>query len=479
MTDRAADPRPDLHVPQRDIDFASFFAAVWGLRVPLAVAIALASAAYWGWMLLRGGEGDPWSPAYSRNIHFVFDGVEQGRYPNGAPFHLADMLAPKLLADLYDGYGLAERGVHAPSFFASFNVEPHVPEYDAILERYTTRMVEADKATDRDERAALATALAVLHEQLETDLLAASRRTARLSFRRLPGTDALQAAEIDKLLLDLPERWASRAIDEYGVLRPDVPVPSPAAFVDAEFTALDYPPALDKLRQRVQTLRGGLAAQLGGAHAGLVRDDESGLGLRDAEAAIAQIEAFEVVPLAADVAQLGLAKAPAATIRETEFRIAELRRSAQRAKAECAALERTLRASSAEVLLDCHRRAAEHEAEAAAKQEALAALIRHRGEPQQAQLKDAEQRLASILGGLREQATLAARIHAKLGAENFGRSAALYRHDGGGLQTTAPPPQSRRPLFIYLLLLFATATVVLIGGSAWRSWGQPPAGRGG
>lgn len=474
MTDRADDPRPDLHVPQRDIDFASFFAAVWGLRVPLAVAMALVSVAYWGWALLRGEAADPWSPAYSRNIHFVFDGAEQGRYPNGAPFHLADMLAPKLLAELYDSYGLAERGVHAPSFFANFNVEPHVPEYDAILERYTTRMMEADEATERDDRAALATALTVLHQQLETDLLIASRRAATLSFLRLPGTDALQMEEIDKLLLDLPERWATRAINEYGVLRPDVAVPNPAAFADAEFTALDYLPALDKLRQRVRALRGGLAALLAIAHAGLVRDDETGLGLRDAETAVAQIETFDVVPLAADVAQQGLAKAPAPLIRETEYRIAELGRRAQRAKAECAALNRSLRPAFEERLVDCRRRVADYEAEAAAKQEALAALIRHKDEPRQAQQQDAEQRFASILGTLRQQTALAARLHAKLSADNFGRGAALYRHDGGGLQATAPPPQSRRPLFIYLLLLFATATVVLIGGSAWRSWGKPP-----
>ena len=180
-------------------------------------------------------------------MQFSFDGVEDGRYPNGTPFHIGNLVTPKLVSALYDLHDLAERDVARTTFASAFAIEPYSPERDYIIRR---REELAERGTPSE--------LLVLQEQLTAELRRAGAGAARLSFRPLSPLPLTQE-DIGKLLLDLPRLWAEEATEQYGVFGPDVPVYSPALFDLAETQQLDYIAALDAIQRKATTFLGASA----------------------------------------------------------------------------------------------------------------------------------------------------------------------------------------------------------------------------
>ena len=307
-------PQADLMPPQRELDLRSLILLVWNMRLALFVAFLLVTVGYLAyWLATRDAPG---AATYSRIVQFSFDGAEDGRYPNGSPFHIGDLVTPKLVSALYDVHGLAERGVARAAFASAFAIEPYSPERGYILRR-------------REQLAARGTPaeLVVLQEQLTAELRRAESGAARLSFRPLSPLP-LADGDIGKLLLDLPRLWAKDATEQYGVFGLDVPVYSPTLFDLAETEQLEYIAALEAIRSKATRFLESVHTAMTIPHANSVRD--SGDGRRGSWRPRMPFTALWIVcgDSRPTFVQLGLAKDRPALTRQYERRVAGLQRAA-------------------------------------------------------------------------------------------------------------------------------------------------------
>lgn len=476
-------PQADLMPPQRELDLRSLILLVWNLRLPLLVAFLLATVGYWAyWLATRDAPG---VATYSRIVQFSFDGVEDGRYPNGSPFHIGDLVTPKLVSALYDLHGLADRGVARAGFASAFGIEPYSPERGYILSR---REQLANRGTPSE--------LVVLQEQLAAELRRAVARAARLSFRSLSPLP-LADGDIGKLLLDLPRLWAKEATERYGVFGPDVPVYSPTLFDLADTERLEYIAALDAIRGKAARFLDSVHAAMAIPHANAVRDPATGAGLLEVQDAVHGL-VDRVRRLSAEVVQMGLAKDRPALTRQYERRVAGLVAAADVASDRVS----TLQAALAEIVAGgqdsgdsrpggeppgataaLHRPGAvealveallEREAEAArlrlelVQDRAMLEALKRQGSTEGRKLSPPmEVRLAETVTALQQQAAVVQRIHALLTRGNFAVEGGLY-HTDGGLMVDRPPALQPRDVYVYVLLLFAVLTAVVIVGSAFR-----------
>ena len=468
--------------PQRELDLRSLILLVWELRLSLLVALLLVTVGYWAyWLAARDAPG---AATYSRIVQFSFDGVEDGRYPNGAPFHIGDLLTPNLVSTLYDLHGLAERDVARAFFASAFAIEPFAPERGYILRR---REQLAERGTPSE--------LVVLQEQLAAELRRAGSRAARLSFRALSPLP-LADGDIGKLLLDLPRLWAKEATEQYGVFGRDVPVYSPTLFDLAEAEQLEYIAALEAIRSKAARFLESVHAAMAIPHANAVRDPETGAGLLEVQEAVHGL-VDRVRRLLADVVQLGLAKDRPALTRQYERRVAGLADAAEVASNSVSTLQATLVelvganqkpadnlpggeppaapvalqrpepiGSLVDALLEREREAARFRLELIEDRAMLEALKRQGSEGQELS-PPMEVRVAEVVTALQQQAAAVQRIHALLSRDNFAVEGGLY-HIDGGLMVDRPPALQPRDVYAYVLLLFAVTTAVVIVGSAFR-----------
>ena len=471
-------PDADLVPPQRELDLRTLIRLVWAMRMPLFIAFLLVTIGYWGyWLVSRDA---PEAPTYGRVVQFGFDGVEQRRYPNGSPFHIGDLVTPKLISALYDTHGLAERGVAKAAFANAFAIERYSPEYPFIIKRHEQLAETATTA-----------AAVVLQEQLAAELRHAGSRAALLSFRPLSSVP-LEQGDIGKLLLDLPKLWARQAVEDYGVLGLDSPVYSPALFDEEKIGELEYVVALDSIQRKVSVLLNGVRAGMQMPHANLVRDPQSGATLLDVREIVGDLMAQEVQRLRADVVQLGLAKDRPALIRDYEHRVGELAAASDVAATRVATLQRVLMGRGgprqgagladgqaatmeepspigtlAAELLARGDEAARLSLELAAKRTVLDALKRRGDREEQPPSPPVEVRLTEVVSTLKGQVAVVQRIHALLSRDNFAAGGGLYHIADGGLVISRPEAWRPSDVYIYVLLLFAVATAVVIVGNAF------------
>ena len=420
----------------------------------------------------------------SRIVQFSFDGVEDGRYPNGSPFHIGDLVTSKLVSALYDLHALADRGVARPVFASAFAIEPYSPERGYILRR---RQQLADRGTPAE--------LVVLQQQLAAELRRAESGAARLSFRPLSPLP-LADGDISKLLLDLPRLWAKEATEQYGVFGPDVPVYTPALFDLAETEQLEYIAALESIRDKATRFLESVHDAMAIPHANAVRDPETGAGLLEVQDAVHGL-VDRVRRLSADVVHLGLAKDRPALTRQYERRVAGLAEAANvasdRVTALRAALVELVGASQdsagddrepltlagarqgpgpvgalVDALLEREGEAAGFRLELIQDRAMLEALKRPSNAENQILSPPMGVRVAEVVTALQQQAAVVLRIHALLSRDNFGVEGGLYHVADGGLMVDRPPTLRPRDIYVYVLLLFAALTAVVIVGSAFR-----------
>ena len=476
------EPEADLLPPQRELDLRALILLTWSMRVPLVVTFLVVTVAYWGWLVTRDTVE---VPTYSRVVQFSFDGVEDGRYPNGSPFHIGDLVTPKLVAALYDLHGLGERGVAEAAFASAFSIQPHAPEYRYIVNR-------GEQLAERGTPAELV----ALQEQLTAELRRAGSGAALLSFRPLSPLP-LDEGDIGKLLLDLPRLWATEATATYGVFGPDVYVHSADLFDSVELEAMEYIAALAAIRRKADTFLNSIHNMTDVPHANLVRDPESGAGLLEVQDAVLGLM-DRVRRLSATVVQLGLAKDRTAVTREYEQRVAGLMAAADVATERVSAIQQALvefagsdgtadepSASASgfvestpvgtlvDALLERESDAARFRLELIQDRAFLNAL-KQEGNAAPPLSPPMDVRIDEVVTAFRDRAAAVERIHGLLSRDNFAAEGGLYRVADGGLAVTRPPAWRPRDVYIYVLLVFAAATAVVVVGAAFRRGSPEP-----
>ena len=157
-----------------EIDLRELLRSVLATRVPVVISLLVVSIVFWVAQIALNYM-NPEVYRYESRIDFIFDGVQEGQYPNGSPFALPDLLAPVVLNAVYDANEVADYSSRN-QFLSSFVVEPYTPEREFILARYQA-LLGNKKLTPAETQE--------LQDQLEVELKQAALGSATLAFIKI------------------------------------------------------------------------------------------------------------------------------------------------------------------------------------------------------------------------------------------------------------------------------------------------------
>lgn len=198
-------------------------------------------------------------------IEFRFEGRANDRYPNGVPFSLGDIIAPAVLAEVYDRQGLAGEGIELRDFQATISISPYVPNRAAIINSYREAL---------DSRRSTIAELQQAQESLRRDLDLASQRYAVITLsQRGFGLPDDKAASV---LIDIAKTWERIAIETRGVLKQDIQTVDPKIFDEINVKLLDPLSTIDFVRSNIGALKSFLIAQAALPGSNLVEDKATG-----------------------------------------------------------------------------------------------------------------------------------------------------------------------------------------------------------
>ena len=493
------DARQRQQVQQEDeIDFRGLFKKIWAVRVPVAVAVLIVTLGYWGlWGLKQIAL--PSSITYSRIVQFTFKGADQEQYPNGAPFRIADVVAPGILSLAYEVNGLDSHNVPEAAFVQSFAIQSYAPDYNLIIEKYEGAM---------GRRGITGEEIAELQARMKAELAQASARSARLSFTPAKGVH-LRENQIDKILLDVPRLWAEKAIESDGVTNLDMSIYSSRIFSAQRFEALDYMIGLDLVQDNIRLIKGNIAELIELPNGRVIADDQTGYRLPDLEKDIDDIVDYDLQQLSTPIQDLGIAKNSDIVELYYRYKIRDLERDRSYALAQASLVRDTLdnysrgdvrpdrnansdlpnrsglgqttpqfsddfidrvidltqqgsdleyRQKLTDQILEYKKEAAEVEYEIARIKGVLEAIA-DSGNANINELKEhylalLEKSFPEILSRLQGYTDVIGRIYRKLSKENLGYSGMLYKIGGADELTVAGSWVGRRDLLIYGVLLF-------------------------
>lgn len=286
--------------PQRyddEIDLGALFLSLWATRVRVLVAILLVSALfalYIGMNYFTSFKTVRYSNVFSLN----FEGLSEGKFPNGSRFQISDLLNNTVLSRVHKQNNLGEQGVTLEEFRRALVVQPYAPNVDLIREKYSKRL--ADKKLD-----------AAKISDIEADLareLKAARSSSLQLIMTLPQSNALPNHVADKVLLDLANVWADQAIFEKGVLKPELPVYSERVFDNKRLESLDYLLAINLVNDSIKLVRENIQELQGQPNAATLLDEESGYTLADLDLAFRNIADYDIRQLVDPIEEMGISR---------------------------------------------------------------------------------------------------------------------------------------------------------------------------
>lgn len=287
---------------QRDsdeIDLGELMQRIWATRVYVVKAVLVVLTlfvCYIGVSYLLSSK----TVRYSQVFDLTFEGLSKGEFPNGSPFMLSDVTSPSVLNRVYRQNQLEEHGLKLDDFRRSVTIQPYAPDYALIRAKYDAWL--ADKKLTPAE-------IADLQKQMTAEL-AAARSGSLIITLLLPEQRSLTSDLANKILLDIPAVWAERAINEQGVLKPNIPVYSERIFDKERFENLDYLLGMDLVLNSIKLVRGNIAGLKEQPNASTLVDDESGFTLVDLDKAIQDVAEYDIRQIVDPIKELGISRSP-------------------------------------------------------------------------------------------------------------------------------------------------------------------------
>jgi hypothetical protein len=282
-----------------EIDLRELFMSIWNTRKVVVVMLVLVSCIYWAF-IIAGKMTMNSVQTYSKQIDFVFSGVETGKYPSGADFRLADVLAPAVVRRVYDKQSIGDYDLSFEDFIGGFTVSSYSPKSEGILIKYKEQLSRKGISTAES---------AQINEQLANELTNSQRNSAMIRFT-LPQGVSLPKELIITVMHDLPAEWSNYMINEKGVVKFAVPLYS-EGIVDIElFKALDHYIAYDLLVDKVSSIKGNILELLELPGSEVVVDDATSLSLQDLEQALGDLFSYDIEAVWLPIRNLGVMKNP-------------------------------------------------------------------------------------------------------------------------------------------------------------------------
>jgi hypothetical protein len=250
----------------------------------------------------------------SIQVRLLFEGASEGRYPNGTPFSVAEIVATPVLSEVYRMNDLQRFGPYQ-DFRESMTILQASLEQELLAAGYSARLADT-KLTPTDR--------ARLEDEFRKRLATVKDPVYALTMRRSSRLKVIPAALAEKILNDTMAVWAQQAKDLKGALRFNVAAVSRELLIQA---------------RRAVDVTQGLMSVPGAAS---FRTSKEHVSLSDVDFALSYTLRTQIDPLVSQIQQSGLANDPAAMQRYVRSRITELRLARDAARGRIQTLQDAL-----------------------------------------------------------------------------------------------------------------------------------------
>lgn len=280
-----------------EIDLGELVRNIWNTKWRVLISLLVVSALFVSYLAASFLTASN-SSRYEQVFDLTFAGLSDGQFPDGSRFVMSDMISPTVLGRVFRSNELHEYGFTLDGFRRAVNIEPYSPDYFLIRARYQQLLSGNDLG---------ASEIDALQERMRSEMSLAQSGGVRLSLQ-LPADQQMPAGVAQKVLMDIASTWATRAIDERGVLRFNLPVYSARIFDEGRFEELDYLIGIELLLDNIALIEGNVAELKRQPNSANIVDQESGFNLEDLEKSIRDVAQYDLRQLIDPVKELGLTR---------------------------------------------------------------------------------------------------------------------------------------------------------------------------
>ncbi len=240
----------------------------------------------------------------SIRFRLEFEGANTNLYPNGSPFSSADIIAPPVIAEVYDANNLKDYFLFE-AFQKSLSVIQTNMEVQLLEKEYSARL--SDTRLNAVDRQRIQEEFQMKRKALLTptfDLYMVFDKTFSLVPRPL----------VNKVLSDILGAWAMQADKIKGALRFKTDVYSTNIFQKETLLGEDYLIAIDILRNRVEKVLKSIDKLQKIPGASTLRVGENQISLAEIRSLLEDANQFRLEPLSGMIRAAGISRDPALTV---------------------------------------------------------------------------------------------------------------------------------------------------------------------
>lgn len=271
---------------------ADLFGAWWRARTKLII-ITLAGVAVAAIVLFAAKTFSPSHREATLTFRLLFNGAEQGQYPNGMRFTPADLVSELVLHEVYRRHAPRLGGQSFDDFRTAFGVVPHNPALADFRRNFAPRLTAGGLSTVDRQR---------LEDEYESRRQALENAQFTLVYR--PG-DGLTDGVSEAVLADVLTVWSEQS-RSLGVFKFNRNVYSPNLLRGLAAHHEDYPMLLDRLRITIYRIIENLEEISSIPGAPLVRAGDRNVSLGELEVLLRDDIRYRLSLIEAQVYELGL-----------------------------------------------------------------------------------------------------------------------------------------------------------------------------
>lgn len=262
----------------------------------------------------------PGVTSYRTSLVITMAGAEPGKYPNGTTFAPTDLRSPAVLDEVFQANKLSNYGMDLVTFLGMVSVETYSPSFSSMTERFRARL--SDKALTFEEKKSIEAEF-----QQSIDNLSAKGVLLTLTLHE---SDKIPDVLAQKIVDDIPAKWAGLFVDRLGVANLPVPV-SGSKLIDENFLReLDFPMAYDYLSDLSGKLQSKLSAIQALPGAISLISEKSGKGIDDLLREAEAIDQYRLKLSLKPLVDQGLSRDPLVTASIYTNRLDSIQKDASR-----------------------------------------------------------------------------------------------------------------------------------------------------
>jgi hypothetical protein len=243
-----------------------------------------------------------------------FDGIQDGKYPNGSKFSVEDLLSEPILRRVYD-----ENALQKYATFEKFHAAVFVTSSNRALEflemEYRVRLADAKlQPIDRQR----------IEREFNEKAGALKTSTFHLTLIRSERLREMDASLMEKALRGILNGWADDAAKMRGALRYDLPTYSRTMIRKEEMQSQDFLIGIDMLRTKINRVVSNVDELLGVPGIQQFRLPGSGMSLPEIRFRLVDINNYQISTALGVIREMGLSKDLSPTLRYVDNRLFEV-----------------------------------------------------------------------------------------------------------------------------------------------------------